>query len=309
MKILSSSHNVSFKKPSALVLGDFDGVHIGHAALVNECKKYAQKNSLLSCVYTFVNTAKYQLETVDFLLCTQDEKNQILSECKTDYIYNENFNDVRDLTPPDFCKYLYNKFNCSCVFCGENFRFGKGGVGTPELLKELMNNFGCNTVVLPLVLNDGRTVSSSYIRTLLKDGDISKANTLLGRPYSISSDVIHGNNLGHTLGFPTVNQVLPVFKAVPSNGVYATRICVDGKYYISVTNIGIKPTVSKENTSVSCETYILDFDKQVYGKQVKLEFYKKLRDEKKYDSIKDLRDSIELNVNQTIEFFKKEGKL
>lgn len=309
MKILSSADNVSFEKPSALVLGDFDGVHTGHRTLINQCNIYAQENSLVSCVYTFENSAKYQLDTIDSLLCTEDEKREILSYCGSDFVYNEKFEDVRTMSPEEFCEYLCKKFNCSCVFCGDNFRFGKGGVGTPELLCNYMQKYDCKTVVLPLVVHDGKTVSSTYIRSLVKHGDVFQANMLLGRPYSICSDVIHGNNIGHTLGFPTVNQALPKQKAVPSNGVYATKISVDDKEYVSVTNIGLKPTVSKDNTSLSCETYILDFDKQVYGKQVTLKFYKKLRDEKKFDSIETLRESISQNVTQTLEFFKKEGTL
>lgn len=309
MKILSSKDKIVFDKKCAVVLGDFDGVHVGHQKLISECTEYCTKNNLYSCVYTFVNSAKYQLSTVSGLLSTDEEKMQILSQCQIDFVYNECFENVKNMTPKMFCEYLYKKFNCACVFCGENFKFGKGASANPELLEKLMQNYDCKTVVLPLVLHDGHTVSSTYVRKLIQSGHIDKANKLLGYPYFIFSDVIHGNSLGHTFGYPTVNQVLQKEKIIPAFGVYASKIEIDEKVFNGVTNIGVKPTVSKGNFTPTCETFILDFNRQIYGKSVKLHLYKKLRDEKKFESIDQLCSEISENVRQTLEYFKGENLL
>ena len=183
----------------------------------------------------------------------------------------EKFDDVKSLRPDEFADYIIEKFGCECTFCGENFRFGKNAEGNSQVLSQLMTEHGKNSVTVASKLADGMVVSSTRILGLLRDGKVSEAHELLGKPFGFTSEVIHGAHLGNKLGFPTVNQIIPAELVYPKYGVYSTIAVIDGKEYMGVTNFGIKPTVSDDGTPVA-ETYIIDFDGDVYGKSLSLYF-------------------------------------
>ena len=285
-----------------LAFGNFDGVHIGHAHLLRSAFDYAKKNNLKFGIYTFRDSPKFK-NAKRSVITTLDMRISAFEKLGADFVYLESFGDVKDFTPEEFVDYIIRKFGCECAFCGDNFTYGKMASGNAGSLLDSMQAKGKNCVVVEGLKIDGITVSSTRIKELLLCGNIEKANELLGAPFMFSSAVIHGAHLGHTLGFPTVNQLVPEELVVPPFGVYSTIAKVDGKEYMGVTNFGVKPTVSGGSSSPVAETYIIDFDGDVYGKSVGISFYKRLRDEKKFSSLDELIKSISENVVDTKKYF------
>ncbi len=304
MKIFENNNYVKNEsKQAVLAFGNFDGVHIGHCHLLNEAKKYAADNDLNFGVYTFIDSPKFRYADHSILTDLQNRLSYIGSYVSPDFVYLEKFDDVKDFSPNEFVDYIISKFDVSVCFCGENFTFGKNASGSSQTLVSLMILNGRNTVIVPTLEYEGYAVSSTRIKNLIAEGNAEFAERLLGAPYGFTSKVIHGAHLGHKLGFPTVNQIIPKHLVVPKFGVYSTVVIVDGREYMGVTNFGVKPTVSSDNTPVA-ETYIIDFDGDVYGKYVGVYFCKMLREEKKFPSIDELVENIKINVEQTKTFFK-----
>ncbi|MBO4949854.1 MAG: riboflavin biosynthesis protein RibF [Clostridia bacterium] len=302
MKIFESDYKNSENKQTVLAFGNFDGVHIGHCYLLNEAKKYAAENGYLFGVYTFVDSPKFRLANHSILTDLQGRLSFIDYRVFPDFVYLEKFDDVKDMDPAEFVKYIVLKFNVAACFCGENFSFGKYASGSSQDLVSHMNQFGRHTHVVSSLSHEGSIVSSTLIKTLLQEGNVELASHLLGSPYGFTSKVIHGAHLGHTLGFPTVNQIIPKSLVVPKYGVYATSVIVDGTEYMGVTNFGVKPTVSSDETPVA-ETHIIDFEDNVYDKHVGIYFCKRLRDEKKFSSLTELKKNIAENIVQTKNYF------
>ena len=303
MKIFSKDNFVKVNVGCVLAFGNFDGVHIGHCHLLNEAKKYAAENGLDFGVYTFIDSPKFRHADHSILTDLQNRLSYIDSHVSPDFVYLEKFDDVKDFSPDEFVDYIISEFGVSVCFCGENFTFGKMASGTSQTLVSLMKDKGKDAVIVPTLRHYGSVVSSTRIKALLHDGNVDLAELLLGKPYGFTSKVIHGAHLGHKLGFPTVNQIIPEALVVPKYGVYSTVVIVDGREYMGVTNFGVKPTVSSDNEPVA-ETYIIDFDGDVYGKYVGIYFCKMLRDEKKFSSLDELRKNIAFNVEQTRRIFK-----
>jgi riboflavin kinase/FMN adenylyltransferase len=192
--------------------------------------------------------------------------------------------------------------------CGFNFRFGKKAAGNAELLVDYFNGrstIGEASHVVPPVMLGDRVISSSCIRELISGGDLYTANKMLGRPFSITHTVVHGKHLGTELGFPTINHVFAEDEVVPAFGIYATKTAVNGESFISVTNVGIRPTVSDSDT-VTCETHIIgleDKNKDFYGKEAEISFYSRLRDEKRFDSPAMLSEAIAADVEAVKDYF------
>ncbi len=304
-----SDASPSVQTPCVLALGNFDGVHTGHAALLCKAKQVAEKLGASHGIYTFRVNTKKCLGTPDFaLLTTDDEKNHRFEKLGMDFVCYDDFDAVRDYSPEEFCEYLQKHFCLKAVVCGENFTFGKKACGDSMLLRMLFAARAIETHVLPNILVDGKTVSSTVIRRFIREGDMEQAERFLGYRYFIRAKVVHGAHLGTKLGFPTVNQLEYGGKAVPKFGVYVCLCTVDEKKYAGVINIGIRPTVSSDiqDPPVVYETHILDFDGDLYGKTVKIEFCKMLREEKKFDSLDELFENVQKNIAESRAFF--EGK-
>ena len=232
---------------------------------------------------------------------TLDEKLDTFNKMGLDGAYVCDFGKVFDLSPESFINnVLVGECNCVGAVCGFNYRFGKGASGTPEMLKSHFDNF---KMVEPVMLN-WQTVSSSLIKENVEKGRVEDAGTMLGRPFSISHTVVHGKNLGTKLGFPTLNHIFEKSELVPAFGIYATLTEICGDEYISVTNIGTRPTVSDSDT-VTCETYIINYPEgaDLYGKKVKISFFQKIRDEKRFSSLEELSSAIAADVENTKMFF------
>ncbi|MBE6681522.1 MAG: riboflavin biosynthesis protein RibF [Ruminococcaceae bacterium] len=306
MEIFESVYDKSKFNNCVLAFGNFDGVHKGHQHLLNSAKRYAKEKGLTFGVYTFSDSPKFANADHSVLSLLGYRLSYINEFCNPDFVYLEHFDDVKNMNPEMFVRYIVDKFGCVCAFCGENFSFGKEALGKSADLVRLMQESGKDAVIVESLKCGGVVVSSTYIRSLLADGRADEAWELLGAPYGFTSKVVHGAHLGHKLGFPTINQIIPKELVLPRFGVYSTIVIVDGKEYMGVTNFGVKPTVSSDNTPVA-ETYVIDFDGDVYGKQVGLYFCKKLRDERKFSSLDELKENISINVEQTKKFFEEKN--
>ncbi len=286
-------------------IGNFDGVHLGHKALISLAA--ARQNTSKSAVWTFTEPSSRFLIGKPGLLSSVEERLSLFRELGIDIVFIEEFENVRDMAANVFAKeILYRRCHVRAAVCGFNFRYGKNAAGTAETLSEAFHALGASVTVMPPYQIDGVTVSSSEIRAALAAGDVETAAAMLGRPYSLTEKVVAGKKLGHQLGFPTANQCFPETRAVPRFGVYAVRAVVDGHTYPGVANVGVRPTV--ENTeSVNCETHLLQFDGDLYGKTLRVEFCKFLRPEKKFESPEALREAVMHNIEETAEYFRIES--
>ena len=280
---------------SAAALGNFDGVHKGHQALISECVKYAKEQGVSSVVFTFLNHPINEMagECVVKSIMTLKEKAMAVEALGVDIMVAVPFNDsIRTSSPEDFVKdVLCGALSVKQAFCGFNYSFGYRGEGDPSLLQALGRKYGFGVTVLDELSMEGKTVSSTLIRMRLAEGDVEDFERLTGRRYAISGRVIPGEHFGRKMGFPTVNLALNHDMALPANGVYITNTFVNDRWFKSVTNVGNKPSVGK--FAKNAETHIFEFSDDVYGQEVRVEFVKMLRPELKFETLEDLSAQIE----------------
>ncbi len=285
-------------------LGFFDGVHLGHQALLRECCRLAQARNCVSAAVTFslppMAVVRGQAPNV---LTTVYDRVALLKEFGMDevVVYPTN---AETLSMPwqDFLAELVSAGAVGFV-CGHDFRFGANGEGTAEMLQAFSEQSGFACTVVPEQTMDGARISSTRIRGLLEQGAVAHANRLLGHPYYLTGTVVAGQKLGRTIGIPTANLPLPEDLLPLKFGVYACRVWVDNAQYLAVTNVGTRPTVMGKAPTI--EAFLLDFDGDLYGKTLKIAFYDFLRTEKKFASLEELQAEIQENVLQTRQFFEK----
>lgn len=274
-------------------LGNFDGVHRGHTALL---KKATEKGTCThSAVWTFRRHPRLCSGDESFsALTTTEQRLSLFADAGIDLAVLCDFPDVKDVSPEDFAlRILYNECHVRRAVCGYNFRYGKNASGTPTALSEELKALGAEEITVDAVKSaDGAVISSSAIRRFLEEGDIERANDFLGREFCISLPVSEGQRLGRTLGLPTVNQVFPPHLVIPRHGVYAAKCTADGKEYKAIANIGVRPTVISHAENVNCETHIIGFSGDLYGKTVPVRLCRFLRDEKKFSSVDELKSAI-----------------
>jgi len=304
---LNTGEKILGRTSSVLCLGNFDGVHLGHAELIKNTvdlkNKLSQKGkNILGGAWCFRQPpAELLFGEKHICLTTLEEKLNLFAKMGLDIAVLGDFSYLRNMPYSDFAeKVLKNGLGCEAAVCGFNFKFGKGGEGTASDLFAALGN-DCR-VVSPVTV-DGTTVSSSMIRKHLSEGDVESANKMLGRPYFSELTVVKGKMLGRQWGLPTINQFFGNEKFVPKKGVYATTTEVYGKTYMSVTNVGTNPTVG--DVGVRCETHIIDFDGDLYGEKIKVNFYKFLRGEQKFNSVSELTHAIRQNVIEAKQYFNK----
>ncbi|MBR5314160.1 MAG: bifunctional riboflavin kinase/FAD synthetase [Clostridia bacterium] len=291
-------------KPLCLLLGNFDGVHEGHMSLVDFALQEGKRQNVKVAVWTFsehpLGISGKGIKT----LTDNDEKNEIFAQKGVDYVIYEDFSKVKNMCPLDFINdVLIGKFDCVSAVCGFNFKFGKNGSGNAEMLREEMEKAGRSTVVCPPVYRMDKVVSSTEIRAYLENGMTEEAAVMLGRNYSIVLPVLHGNELGRTIGIPTINQRFPENRIKPKRGIYAVKCYVGGKEYYGVANVGSRPTVNNNESDVNCETHIIGYKGWIYGENVKVCFYKRLRDERRFDDINELKTAVQNDIEQTMLYF------
>jgi riboflavin kinase/FMN adenylyltransferase len=285
---------------NAVALGNFDGVHIGHQELIKSNIKEAGKRKLKSTVLVFRNHTKEILkknsDTKVQLLTNFDQKIDILKGFGLDTLYLADFNkSIMKLTPEEFVdNILIKKLNTKLITVGFNYRFGYKASGDVELLKRIGLERGIMVNIMPPVYVEQEIVSSTAIRNSIKTGNIKKANRFLGRNFTIIGSVVEGKNRGRKLGFPTANIKLIDNYVIPKEGVYVTNTIIDGIKLISLTNIGYNPTFNENELKI--ETYILDFNGNLYGKTLEIQFIDFIRDDIKFNTTEELIQQIERDV-------------
>ncbi len=284
---------------AAVALGNFDGVHRGHQQLFSKAKSAGCSSS---AAWTFTRLAK-PVDTVPFLTDTK-AKLRLFAACGLDYAVLEDFEAVRFQTPAAFARqYLPGRLQAGSVICGFNFRFGKGGVGDADALQAYLAPAGIPVMIEKPVLWKNRIVSSSVIRSCILDGDMDMAHELLGHPFSISFPVVRGKQLGRTIGIPTINQSFPVGHIIPKSGIYACTCNVGEDIFLGVANIGVRPTVTGGHVPVNCETHIIDYNGLLYGKEIQVNFFHRLRDEVRFEDISQLKAQVQCDIQTTVHYF------
>lgn len=281
-------------RKTAVALGNFDGLHKGHLAVINEAVM-EKHNGLLPCILTFDSHPQKTLRgSAPKKIMTRRHCEKTAAElgCKTVRI---SFEEVRNMSPEEFFnEILIKKLNVGFVSCGFNYRFGKNGAGTAEMLEKLCKNAEIGFRCAGEVLYEGKVISSTRIRQAIENGEIEKANDMLGRHFAYNTEVVHGDRIGKKLlGFPTINQIFPEWHVVPKNGVYASATEVDGTIYPSMTNIGKRPTVGGEE--LRSETCIIGFSGDLYGTHPEVRLIKLIRDEKKFPSLEALSEQLKID--------------
>ena len=280
---------------TAVALGYFDGIHLGHKAVLDTALEWAEKENLVPVVMLFdIHPRKLISGDVPPMLLREEKKNEILTKMGFTVV-PFNFREAMDYSPNEFIdRILIDGLNARVVSCGFDYHYGKGGRGDAKSLGDELERRGVKLFAEEAVLVDGEVVSSTTIRALIAKGEIEKANTMLGFCFSYDFTVKKGDGLGRVLGFPTINQGFPEDFIVPRYGVYASKVLLDNKWYPAVTNVGVRPTVA--NSSMRSETCIFDFSGDLYGKNVEVSLLRFIRDEIKFSDIDALSQQIERDI-------------
>ena len=290
------------KEKHIYALGFFDGVHLGHQALLNACRDLAQQLGCGTAAITFDAHPKSLFsEDLPGLISTTHDREFLLRFYGIEHIHIFPVSQEVMSTPwGDFLELLLLQGAAGFV-CGDDFRFGCRGEGNAEKLQTFCAVRGLPCIIVPEQMLRGKRISSSLIRGMIESGEMESATRYLGHPYVLTGQVLHGQKLGRTLGVPTANLTIPVGITVPKFGVYACRAIVSGNSFPAVANIGIRPTVS--GSGITVEPWILDFEGDLYGKEIRLEFYRFLRPEIKFSDLSALKNQIHDDAEQTRCYF------
>ena len=287
-------------KETLLTIGVFDGVHLGHKFLISKLVRLAARQNLLSCVITFRQHPRDLLSPKTKLryLSTLPERERLLKNEGIDIVVALSFNwELAKLSARQFVSLLQKHLKMRGLVIGPDFTLGRDREGNAALLRSLGEEMGFSvTIVAPKTI-DGEVASSTVIRQALADGNMEKVTRLLGRPFSLLGKVTHGEHRGTGIGFPTVNLTVDAKMALPPDGVYATRAYIGEEEFQAMTNIGRRPTFG-DNKERTIESFILNYNQEIYGKELKIEIIQRLRDEKHFDSIEELKQQIAEDVKR-----------
>lgn len=302
MRIFRALDSINTDRECAIALGLFDGLHKAHRAVIAS----ALNSGLTPAVFTFTMNDNHPASKNGFVPLMSVEKRVCgIEKLGVELLLMPDFSEFANLSAEEFVEdVLFSKMKARVLCCGYDFRFGKGNSGDVNLLKDLCDRHGARLEVVDCITENGKTVSSSAVRTALSEGDMQTYFDMCGRFFSIESTVVHGNRIGRTLSFPTINQSLDTNCLAPRFGVYASRTHVGDKSFPSITNIGIKPTVSSES-SVLAETYIFDFDGDLYGAKITVELMFFVRPERKFSSTDELKFAIETDIKTVKKWFQR----
>ena len=293
MILINNDFKRVVQKSTYVALGSFDGIHKGHLAIINKSIELSKNNDSLSMIYTFKNHPRTFInkEEAPKLISTLSEKIKILEGLKVDLSSFVEFDKkFMKLEPEEFIDNLIKNYNVKGIVVGFNYRFGHKNKGDVRLLKELCNLKGIELCVIEPFTYKSEVVSSTRIRKALSEGKLEDANNMLGRYFSLSGEIVSGKKIGRTIDFPTANLKNDEKRILPKIGVYYTNVGIDKKIYKGITSVGNNPTVNGKNITV--ETHILNFDEDIYGKNIKLYFISKIRNEKKFNSLEELKEQL-----------------
>lgn len=286
-------------KQRAIALGTFDGLHRGHMQVINNTK---QGDFVPSALLFTEHPASVLAHAAPPALCTEEKRTALLEAAGIEPLYMD-FREIAGLSPRAFFEeILLKRFSAGVVCCGENYTFGKGKSGNPEVLQKLCDEYGICLYVAKTVEVGGAPVSSTRIRHALEHGEVKTANEMLGRPFSYAFPVVEGDKRGRKLQFPTANQFFPAGFVQPKCGVYASFAEIDGKRYPAVTNFGVRPTIGTK--TVRSETYVLGFSGDLYGQSPEIHWLSFLRPEQKFSTLSDLQAAIASDAASAEEIFK-----
>lgn len=293
METIKSITEIERIEKSVVTIGNFDGLHNGHQVLVNKAVNYAKENSMSSIVFTFENHPVnfFRSSTIKRIISNK-EKTKRIKNLNVDIMISIPFDEyMTKITAEDFVKeILVDRLGAKKIIVGYDFTFARNKEGNVKVLEILAKKYGFTVeIVKPVKINNVR-VSSTYIRNLITQGNVAKVNAYLGYNYEIEGEVIHSRKIGRTIGFPTANINIDEETLVPRRGIYATKVYVNNSIYYGATNVGFNPTVNGDKLSV--ETHILEFDQDIYGKIVKIEFLERIREEKKFNSLDELKSQL-----------------
>lgn len=296
------------KQKWIFALGFFDGVHLGHQALLRECVALARAKGARTAAITFDDhPMSLFVEDVPPLINRLEDRETLLKRFGMERIHRLPV--TKEVMGKPWRLFLEELMDLGAAgfVCGNDFRFGCRGEGDGEKLTAFCRERGIPAVIVPEQTLDGRRISSTYIRGLIETGEMEQAARFLGHGHVLSGQVVPGRHLGHKLGFPTANVLFPHGVICPKHGVYACRAHFDGASYIAVTNVGSRPTV--EGHQVRTESWVLDFDGDLYGREITLEFWSFLRPEQKFGNLEELKAAVELDARRTLAFFKNSEKI
>lgn len=301
---LEYSQELKIEEETAVTIGKFDGIHRGHELLSSMVRDHAV-NGVKSLIVTFTISPRnvFSEEEQVKTLITSDERAYILEREGTDYLLELPLSEeVMHMSAEDFVKMLSERFHMKYLCVGSDFHFGYQGKGDASLLQELKKEYHFELDVVPKIKKDQRDISSTFIREEIRAGHIQCANELLGYPYFIWGEIVHGNHIGTGMGIPTINMIPPEDKLLPPNGVYITEVEIDHRKFHGITNVGKKPTI-KSDDRINVETHILDFQGNLYEKIAKVSFLDFVREERKFESLEALTNQIRKDTQAAFAFF------
>lgn len=290
MKIIKDTTEFYIEETTAVAIGKFDGFHRGHQTLLQKIQEQKEKG-LATVIFTFVpSPAAFFSAEIMKELTTLEEKRKIFEKAGIDYLIEYPFvQETADMDPEDYIKeVLVERIHAKCVVAGEDVSFGRRGAGNAKLLLKKSQELAYEVVLIDKVQYEGREVSSTFVREEVAKGNMELVHQLLGIPYHVGGMIVHGRKLGRTLGMPTVNQIPPKEKLLPPKGVYYSYVMLGDRKIPSITNIGTKPTVT-DVMAMGVETYIYDFDEDVYGEELEVYLLSFKRAEMKFDSVDALK--------------------
>ncbi|MDR5658216.1 bifunctional riboflavin kinase/FAD synthetase [Serpentinicella sp. ANB-PHB4] len=298
MRVLNKYEQINKNISRGVALGNFDGIHLGHQKLIKTLVEKSKLEDMESCVYTFLNHPQSLVKKQNFKMHITNfyNKVEILKSFNLDTLFFDTFSEtIMSLSAEEFViKILINTLNCKFVVVGFDYRFGYKAQGDVSLLKTYGEKYGFDVIVIePVEINDEK-VSSSIIRSHIKNGNITGANTYLGRPFLIKSHVINGKKRGRTMGYPTANIEVEPNQIIPTEGVYITVVTIDGVRYQGLTSIGTNPTFNNQYTSI--ETYIINYYEPLYDRTITIEFYEKIRKQIKFKNTSELSLQIDKDI-------------
>lgn len=289
-----------------VTIGNFDGVHLGHQEFLSRINQDCKQTKAKFVVITFVPHPVQILKAhTGFLINTYIERRELLAQCGVDYLLEIDFTrDFSTLLPEEFLeKYVFSFSGIEKIYLGHDFVFGANKSGDYKLARSLCEKKNIGLILQDEFRLDNHATSSSVVRGAIAGGEIEKANALLGRPYFLAGRVIKGQGRGKQIGFPTANMDYDKELIIPANGVYVTQTTIRDMTYNSVTNIGINPTFNMGQV-INIETHLLDFNRDIYGEEMRVSFLKKIRDEKKFSSVNDLIYQIDMDAKAAKDFFR-----
>ncbi|MBO5259439.1 MAG: bifunctional riboflavin kinase/FAD synthetase [Agathobacter sp.] len=316
MKYINNTLTFKIEEPTVITFGKFDGLHRGHELLMKTLFQKREVYGYQTVVFTFDIPPRNKVNEMEAkVLTTNAEKLHIFEREGIDYLLECPFTpEVMNMKPEEFLKWVVTSLNVKCIVAGEDFHFGSKRQGDHVLIRQMAEELEYEACIFPKVQENNRDISSTYVREEISKGNLEMANFLLGYEFLIKGEVIHGNALGRKMGMPTINLAIPKEKLLPPNGVYVSRVEIDGEFYRGISNVGRKPTIERKTPAegedpVLVETYIFDWDKDLYGQEVVVSLLHYVRSEQKFDGIEELSRQMKKDLQKAEEYYENITKM